>query len=399
MRRLIVVLLLILLTSASILYLIPSFEYAYQGKRYVFENVPSALNNDSLDLRIRIPRITSTYVYEIESAAKLDKKEDWNKLSADDQKILAQRLESVIGGAYEIRLDNRNNKVAYTIFTNRVLPNTTLLTETNSSFILQSVSSTSVTTTTGETPNETKTDLPLKRDDFGFGEIVATKSNESQITYAVRMPLGILITPEKIETIKKNLISQLTINIAGKDYQASFDYNTSGTPTHLVVYAGSTAEDALLLKAFVNSQSMNLGYELKNASYTQNDKLIYILFAVLLIVLAVGYAVNYFTVKNISWKKALLILSLSIIYIASFKLLNITLTLAPLLLLLTVISLTFFNLRPIYYIVFASAVVMLKLLGLLNGFDLSWLGLMVTLLVGILIWITNYVEFIQKENK
>src|SRR5690349_10811500 len=105
--------LLVLLFASSILYLVPSFSTVYQDKRYTFNNYSSPFDKNSKDLNIKIPKVTDTYVYNMESATKVEKAEDWNNLIPKDQSILEQRLQTVIGNNYEIRAHNADGKVQF----------------------------------------------------------------------------------------------------------------------------------------------------------------------------------------------------------------------------------------------------------------------------------------------
>jgi hypothetical protein len=392
----------ILFVAASALYLIPNFDYTYQDKKYVFSNLPSLWDNNKKDLNISIPLLTPTYVYKVESANKIESENDWNNLASKDQKILEQRLQSLMGNNFEIRLDKIDDKIVYTVYTNQRIPKVDILSTTNSSFLIKAVKDYDLET---QQPSSFE-DLNLSRSDYGYAEIVATtvQSEESPTgaapAYDIRLPLSYSISAEKVDLMKsKALQTQLSLEVASTNYQGYFNANSTGVPTHLVISGITNPDEALYVKALLNTSPYNELYlflSTDRVDYSVNK--LYAFIGIIIGILALAIAINIWKVKNLSLKKALMIVAIVIIYTALFKLLSLTISLPAIFLMLSFVLFSIYNTKFIYYASLIGVLFLIKLLGYLNGFDISAAGLIITALFGLLMYLTNYMSYDKQTN-
>lgn len=389
--------LLVLLFASSVLYLVPSFSYVYNNKRYSFDNYSSPFNSSYKNLKIKIPRLTEYYVYKMESATKVDKQEDWNNLVSKDQRILEQRLESVIGNNFELKARNNDGKVEFTLYSNERLASSTIFTSTNSTFAVKVPKASTDPNADSSTTTETET-LNLKREDFGFAEVIPTTSQDGTAQFGLRMPLGLLLTPEKINLITERIGTQLKIEVGDNEYQGYIDYNQAGTPTNLVLSGITTQEEALYVKAFLNTDPYNLAYTLGTIQLfgLSNSKLILFL-AILIGIIIIAIIANLYTSKDFSLRKCLLIIMILTIFVASLKFFGTPLTLGSIVIMWIFALFSIFNLKPIFYIVTLLSLLLLKGLGVLNGVDISTSAMLMAILFSLFIWSTNYVQ--TKEKK
>jgi len=389
--------LLVLLFASSVLYLVPSFSYVYQEKRYSFENFPSPFDQYKKDLEIKIPRLSETYIYKMESSTKVEKPEDWNNLVSKDQRILEQRLDTVLANNYEIEIKKIDNKAVYAIYSNTRLASTNILTNTNSIFAIKSPKNQTNQTELPTDNEETDKTLDLKREDFGFAEIIPTTSKDGSTQSGIRMSLGLFLTPEKIKLISDKIGTQLKIEVGDTEYQGFIDYNQAGTPTNLIISGITTKEEASYVKAFLNTSQYNLAYNLggiEKAVVNQNKIIIFI--GLILGTLIIAIVLNKLTINNFNTKKGLLIFILITIFAASLKLFAIPLTLPSIIILIIIFLFTVYKLKTFYYLGLLVTLGTIKAFGILNGFDLSGSAAVLLILFSIFIWLTNYVEFKQK---
>lgn len=400
MKKHLPILLLILLVVSAILYLIPNFSITNNGQRYTFINFPSAIDKAYPDLALDFPGHTQSYKITIESKDKIDSADEWSRVASRDQKTLEQRLELIVGNDYELRLKNDSSKIRFDVTTSDRIYNPTAVTSQNSTFQVYSNTTPSVSTTTGQASGSEKKLLDLKREDFGFAEVVsAPKQDQStgQPQYTVRMPLGLFLGPDKIQLINDNLFSQLSVTTSEAEYNASFDYNQAGVPTHLLINKISSKTEAEYLRAFLNTSPYKVEYEKVSENYyVNNTKQVAILTAIFVVILAGAIILNRYTIKNLKLNKLLLIIGLLIIYFASLKLFAIPITIANLLLISVVVLFTLFNSRVEYYLTLIGILFLTKLLGFLPGFDINTGNLILISIFTFLIWLTNYV---QKSDK
>lgn len=392
--------LLILLVVSAILYLIPNFSITNNGQRYTFINFPSAFDKAYPDLALNFPGQTSNYKISIESKDKIDSPDEWSRSASRDQKTLEQRLESIVGNDYELRLNNDSGKIQFGVTTSDRIYNPTAVTSQNSIFQVYSNTTPSVSTTTGDTTGSEKKLLDFKREDFGFAEVVSAPTQDQstgQPQYTVRMPLGLFLGPDKIQLINDNLFSQLSLTTSEAEYNASFDYNQAGVPTHLLVTKITSKTEAEYLRAFLNTPPYKVEYQkISENFYVNNTKQVAILMAIFVLILSGAIILNRYTIKNLNLNKLLLIIGLLIIYIASLKLFAIPLTITNLLLMSVIVLFTLFNSRVEYYLTLIGILLLTKLLGFLPGFDISTGNLILIAIFTFLIWLTNYV---QKSDK
>lgn len=397
MKKHIALVLLILLVITSILYLIPNFKIDFQGKTYTFQNFPSSIDKAYENLKVNIPGLNDTYITVIESETSAANDNEWSGLASRDQKTLEQRLETVLGNDFELRMDKADQKVRFTLTSTEKIYDSSLLTAKNDIFEIASVSAAAATDQT-EQPTQQKTPIDLKREDFGYAEVVKEQSQQGQLQYAVRMPLSLILGPDKIQLINNNLFSQITVNVAGQEYTGNFDYNTTGVATHLKLSGLSTINQANTVKAFLNTPALALSYQIKERDYAfLSVNKVYTSLGLVLVLVALAALINRFTVKNLSWKKALLILAIVIIYFAALKLFAIEITLTTILLILTTVILTLFNSRSEYYLALFSVLLITKIIGFLPSFDISIPSLLITTLFASIIWLTNYVQIKDKK--
>ena len=401
MKKFLPIALLILLVASSILYLIPGFSFDRDGKRYTFLNFPSLLNPAYSDIQLNLPGQTATYVTTIESSNQIDDPNEWNKLASRDQKILEQRLESVIGNDFEVRLHKKDDKVEFQVLTTDRLITSRILTSTNSVFELYATSSASATLDGQTSAGGQKELLNLKREDFGFAEVINTATQNStsgQPEFTVRMPLGLFLGADKIELINSNLFSPLTITMSESEYDAGFDYNQAGVPTHLLIKGIQSQTEAEYTRSFLNTTPYKLTYTKTGEIYfLQNSKEVWTIIGIIFTTLLAAIVLNRYTVKNLSLKKLLLMIGLVIIYLAALKLLAIPLTLTNLILLAVVVLFTIFNTRVEYYMALVIILLVLKLLGYMPGLDISILNLIIFAIFTLFLWSTNYVQRTEKK--
>lgn len=387
--------LLVLLFVSSCLYLVPSFDFVYSDKRYLFQNFPSPFNQYEKDLKIRIPRLSETYVYKIESSVKLEKPEDWNNLVSKDQRILEQRLENVLGNNYEIEIKKIDNKAQFTVYTNTRLSSPNILTNPNSVFAIKTLDNQALHSESSSIGEKT---LDLEREDFGFAEIISTNSVDASNQSVIRMPLGLFLVPEKIKLMSDNIGNQLNIEVAGNIYQGFIDYNQTGIPTNLVISGIASNEQAKHLKAFLNTPQYSLTYNFigtEKILFNINKILTFIGLILGIIILAV--VINRLTVNNFNAKKGLLILCSIAVFLAALKFFVIPLTFASIIIMVTISLFSIYNLHAIYYIGLLATFAALKAFGILNGFDLSGRATILLIIFCVFIWLTNYVSY--KQNK
>ncbi len=397
MNRHLLTLFFILLIAISVLYLIPGFSLEYKNQRYTFSNYPSLINKSYDNIKVNIPGITETYITSIESVNQISNDNEWSQLLSRDQKTLEHRLEAVYGNAYELRLDKKDNKARFTIKSDDIVFDDKLLTTSNSVFEIYSVNTAAASINPNSQSEPTKTVLNLQRDDFGFAEVVTTASNSPQSQHSVRIPLGLLMGPNKIKLIGDNLFAQLSITTSYGEYSGKFDYNQSGTATHLVITGINSKSEAQYLRSLLNTPSYKLSYTSLGSEFnTTGKKLLLGLTALILASFVFAAILNRYTVNNLSIRKVLLMTGLILIYFGVVKLFAFELTLALLILLSIIIIFTLFNTRFEYYIALLTILFLLKLLGFLPGFEINIWNLLILSLFTLFIWTTNYV---QKHDK
>jgi hypothetical protein len=383
----------------SVIYLIPSKEITYKNKVYSFTNLPS-LNKKAENLNFDLTNLEDHYQYTIESTVNIDDSKEWSKDTARDQKTLERRIESLIGNNYEVRLDNKDNKILFNVYTLENLGrNAQILSISNADLKISAKQTTLATlddTGAGNADTETKDiDLNFTRKDFGIAEINITSGTQGD-ELQVRLPIG-LIGPEKIKEINNRAVSSLNIKIGDSPYTGKFVINQdTGSITHLAISPVSSLEDARALKALLNTGNYNLVYNVTSSKSVKNHigtaKL-----AILSMIFLVGAViVNKLTLNNLSNKKLLSIIGIFIVGLAFTKLVGVTITNGYILVLTATILLTIFSSRYLYYIFIIGLIFLTKLFGYLYYIDLKWSQIILLTILALAIWSTNY---LKKFNK
>lgn len=387
MKRRIIGILFLSILIASILYLIPDFSFTYKDKIYSFTNFPSVQDKSQQNLEVKIPGLTTTYRYKIESAVKVDGKTNWNYIVSKDQKNLEKRIESFLGNDYEVRLDRVDNKAVFTINTLKSLGSSeSILITDNSDFSISVADS----TVYSDTSALTKTKLNLNRSDFGPAEINIVSQSQN-IQYQVRLPLGLLI-PEKINLINSHAFSTLSVTIGGKEYNASFTLNDTGIPTHLTISSAANIDEAAAIRAYLNTEPYGLGYELSSVELSNPKYPLYKLAGLTLVFIVAAIVINKLTINSLNPIKIFMILSFLIIGLGLMKLFAISLNSGIVVLLMLVTTFALFSTKTTYYIGSGAVILLTLLLGLLNYFELSWSGIFIVLVVGFLMWTTGFIR-------
>lgn len=398
MKKFILITLYILLTVTSLLYTIPIFHFDYKDQRYIYNPLPRPFTSSSTEsLILNTPGFTNYYVYTIESNNVISNPSDWNKIASSDLKVYEQRLQTLFGSNYEIRQENRSGKIFYTFFTPSQISDNQLLISPNSVFeVVSEVANPSATDTTNQTTNKK---LDFVRKDFLYAEYTTEADSQGNLTYAVRMPFDLLITPQKIALAKDNLFSTVKVKTGDKEYSAYFGpFNTLQAPTQLVVTGLSSIKEALVVKAFLNTESLSTGYNIVNVKYETNYlSNIYKLLIFIAIFLILPILVNYYFTKKVHRKQIAFLLSLIIIYFASIKLFDQNITISMLIILGMIYTASIFNLKNIYWLLLGLTLLLIKLLGVLNGFDLTWFALINLIGFGFLAWTTIYAQNTDKK--
>lgn len=396
MRKIVFLNLFCLLVATCVLYIIPPFNFDYEGKRYIYTSLPNPFDERGNKLNFVSSQITPEYQYTIKSVSTPGNIRDTNSLSAKDIKILEQRLQNYVGNNFEIRSNVYAEEVKYIVYLNKSLDQSTnLLTATNSDFEVQSAKFQSFNSSDPNAEPEYEK-IDLKREDFGFAELIPTVNNDGTIRYDLRMPLSLLLGPDKIKLITDKVASQLKIIVATKDYQGYFNYNQQGIPTHLVLVGLSSRSEGVIVRAFLNTAPTNMAYELQETKFVDNSIRSYIVLGIIALFLVISFLVSYFKYKRISIHKALVLLGLITIYIASMKLLNQSVSLISVLFIAIPVIFAIFQMKNIYFIFLIGIIFILKLLGLLNGFDITSLGVFLITVFTFFIALTNYLKV---ENK
>lgn len=391
---------------ASIGYLVPSFSKDYKGKKYVFENLRSAFDEDYQDLTAEgVKSNNKAYRYRVEAITELQSERDWNTVVAEDQKTLERRVESYLGSSdYEIELQNHNGKAVFFIYTaSNVQGFEEILTRNNSDFqiTVPDLSAEIVSDPeTGEASETPTLDLNLTRSDFGFADIGVVQGGTNGIEFEVKMPIG-LIGPEKLNRIRANYSSNLTVFVGGKEYTGSFLEDSSTIvntePRNLRLKSISSIVEARAVKSFLNTSKFNLGYKLDKVEVLEDKYNLLKLVATLLIVIVSALLLNLATIKTISLKKTLYILGYIVIGFGLLKLFGVVLTDGFVFVLLAFTLMTIFSMRWSYYVGFFGILVIIKIFGYLYFISLEWSQILILAVTCLALYTTNNIKNLNKK--
>jgi hypothetical protein len=391
---------LFLITLVSILYIIPSRNALRGDKYYFFHNLPSAFGEKSQNLRIRIPGVSETFKYQIESLLPVNKS-DWNDKVYADQKTVEARLKSFLADNFEVRVEKVNDRALFTIYTlNSLGSYTNILNSVNNDFkiTVETPTITADQTSTTQSGSQEKT-LNLTRSDFDYADINVTTASStdtsgSNVKFEVHLPIGLLVGAEKINLLKAQALngSQIDLYIGGRKYQGGFLPNSNGSITDLVINSVTSLDEAAILQTFLNTSSLKQEYTQKNSSSIgyKNGKLKFIAFIILLIIGAI--ILNKFTIDTISIKKLSLIFAFTMIGFGVSKLFGLTIGLGYTIVLTTLIIFTLFNTRFIYISGLFGILLLIKVMGLLYFIHLNWDQILVLAAVGLLFWMTRNIK-------
>ncbi len=376
----------------SVLYLIPPFTFDFNGKRYVYEGLPTLVDARSYELNIDTAGNTGTYKYIVKSVSAPSSKEELHSLVAKDLQIFEERLRNYVGNNFEIRSDIQDGGVTYTFLLNKSLEQSTnLLTSTNSDFEIRALKTVNTVDSTNQNSTPQYETLNLQRNDFGFAELLDRQSTNNFARYEVALPLSLFISPDKINFIREKLNTALQVSVAGSEWQAYFDYNQSYVPTRLVLTGIPNRAQAILIRGFLNTEPTSLSYNLESVHYVEY-KWYRTLLPYMLMTLAMIVALVIDFVKNRSVAKLRIfpIFGLMLILLASLKLLNQTLSVTVALMVASAVILTILSTSYVYLLYFFGLVSFIKLLTLLKGWDVSMLTMVILVIFTILLSLVNY---------
>lgn len=385
---------------ASLLYILPSFNVTLGDTLYVFTNLPSFTKKNVTGLELDVAGFTPSYVYEVESVSQLNKK-DWTYAVAKDQIVLERRLESFIGRSFEVRADEKEGRVVYSVYTQQPLGlSKTILTTNNADFKISADEST-LTGLTAETETETELtsnfqEFNVSRSDFGDASIAITQGADSNLIYEVRLPI-ITLSPEKINLIKTKAGYPISVFIGGRDFTGSFSINLNGAPTDLVLRSASSIDEAAELRTYLNTEPYHLGYTLNsvNAHYTKYHLAKFAGILVLFFFAAL-FLTRYAGVE-VSGKKILIIISTTILGLALMKVYGVAVTTGVIILFAAHVIMSLLSVRYIYYGGFAVILILIQLLGYLYFIQINWTQLFIVIITSLLSLGTNY--YVSKNQK
>lgn len=388
----------VILVGLSVLYLVPTFNIDFAGRRYFYEGLPSLFDARSLQLNIDSAGNTDGYKYVVKSASIPDSKQDVHLLVARDLHIFEERLRNYVGNNFEIRTDIGSNDVTLTFLLNKSLEQSTnLLTSTNADFEIRTLKTVTTSESQSEGSSPQYETLNLQRNDFGFAELLERQSVGNVSQYEIALPLSLLITPEKIDLIRNQLNKPLQVSVAGSEWQAYFDYNQNYVPTRLILTSIPNRAQATLIKGFLNTEPTNLAYNLEGVYYVEYQWYQSLIpYAVMIIAVILAFLLDYWRYKRTSKTRIFFILGLTFICLAAVKFFNQTFSVTTALILS--IPLIFIILSTHYiYLFYFILISFIKLLTLLKGFDISMVSMVLILVFAIFLYLANYINVVRKH--
>jgi hypothetical protein len=388
----------VLLSATSTLYLIPSFNFEYNEERYVFENYPSPFDSGYINLDFNLPLALNRYKTTIESVNAIEDRNELNKLVARDRDILSKRLQFVFGQNYELVTITRDNKVRFEVYTQDKIFSPDILTNSNEVFEVSKTATSAEVTLDNESQSTPEREIiKLNRTDFGFADIASINSAEG-VKYIIRMPLSLLLGPDKLKLINDNIFSELSITTANDEYQARLEYSQTFVATHLTITGIGSLAEARYLQAMLNTEPYSLSYNSSQNLYlSTNRNQIIALISLISIFIVAGMVVAYLYKLKISLNKTLIGFGLTIVFFASLKFFAIGVSLAIILTSLILLLFTILSTKQAFYYIFLIALLVLSLLGFLPGMGISIPTMIIITVYGFFMYLTNYI-FLQSKS-